>query len=91
MNQQVRRNGSRFPGDFMFQLTSEEAEALRSHFAASKTGRGGRRYLPLVFTEQGVAMLSSILNSERAILVNTICRASHQVMMLSRQSPNRHG
>ena len=70
LNQQVRRNLARFPEDFMFQLTPEEAESLRSHFATSKTGSGGRRYIPLVFTEQGVAMLSTVLNSERAILVN---------------------
>ena len=68
LNEQVRRNISRFPEDFMFQLTEKEAGLLRSHFATSK--RGGRRYLPLVFTEQGVAMLSSILHSERAIQVN---------------------
>lgn len=70
LNEQVRRNLKRFPDDFMFQLTSEEAESLRSQFATSKQGRGGRRYAPYVFTEQGVAMLSSVLNSERAIEVN---------------------
>jgi len=83
-NQQVRRNLKRFPEDFMFQLTTEEAESLRSQFATSKLGpeslrsqfatskrgRGGRRYLPYAFTEQGVAMLSSVLNGERAIEVN---------------------
>ena len=70
LNEQVRRNIKRFPGDFMFQLTPEEMESLRSQIATSKKGRGGRRYLPFVFTEQGVAMLSSVLNSERAIQVN---------------------
>jgi len=70
LNEQVRRNLSRFPDDFMFQLTSDEAESLRSQFATSKRGRGGRRYAPYVFTEQGVAMLSTALNSERAIRVN---------------------
>jgi hypothetical protein len=70
LNEQVRRNLSRFPADFMFQLDGQEASALRSQFATSKKGRGGRRYLPYVFTEQGVAMLSSVLNSERAIEVN---------------------
>ncbi|MEW6740086.1 MAG: ORF6N domain-containing protein [Nitrospirota bacterium] len=70
LNEQVRRNISRFPDDFMFQLTSEETENLRSQFATSSSGHGGRRYLPYVFTEQGVAMLSSVLNSERAIAVN---------------------
>ncbi|MEW6416596.1 MAG: ORF6N domain-containing protein [Nitrospirota bacterium] len=70
LNEQVRRNISRFPDDFMFQLTSEESENLRSQFATSSSGHGGRRYLPYVFTEQGVAMLSSVLNSERAVQVN---------------------
>jgi hypothetical protein len=84
LNEAVKRNRRRFPSDFMFHLTKTEAEALRSQFAisktsqgalrsqiaTSKTGRGGRRYLPYAFTEQGVAMLSSVLNSERAIEVN---------------------
>ena len=70
LNEQIKRNPKRFPPDFMFQLTSEEAEILRSQFATSTLEWGGRRYLPYVFTEQGVAMLSSVLNSERAILVN---------------------
>ena len=70
LNEQVRRNRSRFPGDFMFQLTQEEVESLRSQFATSNQGRGGRRYAPYAFTEQGVAMLSTVLNSERAIRVN---------------------
>jgi hypothetical protein len=70
LNQQVTRNKQRFPEDFMFQLTKEEAESLRLQFATSNTGRGGRRYLPYAFTEQGVAMLSSVLNSEQAIEVN---------------------
>ena len=80
LNEQVRRNCSRFPRDFMFQLTTEETTALRSQIATSKTGRGGRRYAPLVFTEHGVAMLSSVLNSERAIQVNiAIMRAFVQL------------
>jgi hypothetical protein len=70
LNEQVRRNMTRFPADFMFQLTTEEAENLRSQFATSSSGHGGRRYLPYVFTEQGVAMLSSVLNSEQAVQVN---------------------
>jgi hypothetical protein len=70
LNEQVRRNLSRFPEDFMFQLTESEPHLLRSQFATSKGGRGGRRYLPYAFTEQGVAMLSSVLNSGRAIKVN---------------------
>jgi hypothetical protein len=70
LNEAVKRNRRRFPEDFMFQLTREEAGALTSQFAMSKPGRGGRRTLPYVFTEQGVAMLSTVLNSERAIAVN---------------------
>ncbi len=70
LNEQVKRNADRFPEDFMFQLTEEEWESLRSQFATSKEGRGGRRYAPLAFTEHGVLMLSSVLNSERAIQVN---------------------
>lgn len=70
LNRAVQRNLSRFPEDFMFQLTKEEFESLRYHFGTSKGGRGGTRYLPYAFTEQGIAMLSSVLNSERAIQVN---------------------
>ena len=70
LNEQVRRNRSRFPEDFMFQLTSTEAASLRSQIATSNEGRGGRRYAPYAFTEQSVAMLSTVLNSERAIQVN---------------------
>lgn len=68
--QQVRRNLARFPEDFMFQLTKSEASALRLQIATSNEGRGGRRYAPYVFTEQGVAMLSGVLRSDRAIAVN---------------------
>lgn len=70
LNEQVRRNLKRFPEDFMFKLTVEEFEALRSQIATSKDGKGGRRYQPFVFTENGVAMLSTVLNSEVAIEVN---------------------
>lgn len=70
LNEQVKRNADRFPEDFMFQLTDEEWESLRSQIATSKKGRGGRRYAPLAFTEHGVLMLSSVLNSERAVQVN---------------------
>src|SRR4030067_1437203 len=70
LNEQVKRNRGRFPEDFMFQLTASEAEILRSQIATSKKGGGGRRYRPYAFKEQGVAMLSSVLNSERAIQVN---------------------
>lgn len=73
LNEQVRRNVRRFPSDFMFPLTQEEYQSLRSHFATLETGRGRhRKYLPLAFTEQGVAMLSSVLNSQRAIDVNIV-------------------
>ena len=65
----VKRNIDRFPGDFMFQLTKEEFASLRSHFGTSSQW-GGRRYPPYAFTEQGVAMLSSVLRSPRAIQVN---------------------
>lgn len=70
--QAVKRNLSRFPDDFMFQLTAEEFAALRSQSVISNANRprGGRRYAPYAFTEQGVAMLSSVLRSKRAIQVN---------------------
>jgi len=68
LNQAVRRNRNRFPDNFMFQLTAKEYKNLRSQFVISSWG--GSRYLPMVFTEQGVAMLSSVLNSDRAIMVN---------------------
>ncbi len=68
LNRAVKRNLKRFPDDFMLQLTKEEVSNLKYHFGTSRWG--GRRYAPYVFTEQGVAMLSSVLNSERAIEVN---------------------
>ncbi len=68
--QAVKRNRARFPPDFMLQLSADESAALRSHIVTSKTGRGGRRYSPYAFTEQGVAMLSSVLRSPRAIAAN---------------------
>lgn len=68
LNLAVKRNFERFPNDFMFQLNKNEFEILRFQIATSRYG--GRRYLPYVFTEQGVAMLSSVLNSKRAIQVN---------------------
>ena len=64
-NEQIKRNLTRFPSDFMFRLTDEEFESLRSQFATSK--RGGRRYLPLAFTEHGAIMAASVLNSDRAV------------------------
>ncbi len=71
LNQAVKRNISRFPEDFMFQLSEDEAETSRSQIVTLKQGRGSNiKYLPFAFTEQGVAMLSSVLRSERAIQVN---------------------
>jgi hypothetical protein len=67
--QQVKRNLKRFPEDFMFQLEKAEVEVLRSQIATSNEGSGGRRYAPYVFTEQGIAMLSGVLRSDRAIAV----------------------
>lgn len=66
LNEQVKRNATRFPGDFMFRLTDEEAQALRSQFATSNT-RGGRRYLPYASTEHGAIMAASVLNSRKAV------------------------
>ncbi|WP_396182547.1 ORF6N domain-containing protein [Flavobacterium sp.] len=68
LKQAVRRNLHRFPSDFMFELSQVEFDSLRSQFVTSK--RGGLRYMPFAFTEQGVAMLSSVLNSEKAIAIN---------------------
>jgi ORF6N domain len=71
LNQAVRRNIDRFPEDFMFQLSAEEWDSLRSQSVTLEVGRGKfRKYTPYVFTEQGVAMLSSVLNSKQAIAVN---------------------
>lgn len=70
LNLAVKRNADRFPEDFAFQLTEKEVAGLRFQFETSKRGRGGRRYLPHAFTEQGVAMLSSVLRSSRAVQVN---------------------
>jgi len=69
-NEAVKRNATRFPAEFMFQLTDEEFAALRSQFATSNIGRGGRRYLPYVFTEHGALMAATILDSPRAIDVS---------------------
>jgi hypothetical protein len=81
--QAVKRNTKRFPDDFMFHITQEECDSLRSQIVTSK-GRGGRRYLPYAFTEQGVAMLSSVLHSDRAIEVNVaIMRAFVQLRRMS--------
>ena len=74
LNESVKRNIDRFPSNFRFQLSEEEASSLRSQFATSKlaeeNGKGGRRYLPYVYTEQGIAMLSAVLKSSVAIQVS---------------------
>lgn len=71
LKEAVRRNEKRFPRDFMFELTRKEFDSLRTQFATLKTGRGQHsKYLPYAFTEQGVAMLSSVLNSDKAIEAN---------------------
>ena len=73
LNKAIKRNLSRFPEDFMFRLTAEEAECLRFQNGMSKRrGRGGRRYLPYAFTEHGVVMLCSVLKSERAVQMNVL-------------------
>ena len=70
LNRAVKRNIERFPDFFMFQLTEDESKSLRCQFGISKKGKGGRRYLPFVFTEHGVLMLSSVLNNKKAISIN---------------------
>lgn len=70
LNKAVSRNKDRFPEDFMFKLTNQEVAALRFQFGTSTNARGGRRYLPYAFTEQGIAMLSSVLRSKKAVQVN---------------------
>lgn len=72
LNQAVRRNLDRFPADFMFHLNDEELENLRSRNVTSSAGHGGSRYRPYAFTEHGVAMLSSVLSSKRAIALNIL-------------------
>jgi hypothetical protein len=88
LNKAVKRNQGRFPGDFMFQLTDKETESLRFQSGRSK-GRGGRRHRPYALTEQGVAMLSSVLNSERAVQVNiAIMRTFVQLRRLMDSNAN---
>ena len=67
LNEQVKRNRGRFPGDFLFQVSAGEQKALRSQIATSNSGQGGRRYLPYAFTEHGAIMAATVLNSERAV------------------------
>ena len=91
LKQAVKRNIKRFPTDFMFELNKEEFEFLRSQFVTSNQ-RGGTRYMPFAFTEQGVAMLSSILNSEVAIEINIrIMRAFIAVrQLIGNPPPDKH-
>lgn len=94
LNRQVKRNLGRFPQDFMFQVDDDEAAALRCQIGISKPGgRGGRRYLPYAFTQEGVAMLSSVLRSERAVLVNiAIMRAFvrlREILLSNKDMANR--
>ena len=67
LNQQIKRNRKRFPGDFLFRISAREFEILRSQIVTSSDGHGGRRYLPHAFTEHGAIMAATVLNSERAI------------------------
>jgi hypothetical protein len=88
LNEQVKRNMQRFPADFMFKLDFKEFSSLRSQIATSNL-RGGQRYMPMAFTANGVAMLSSVLNSERAIQINIqIMRIFTKVRHLSGSSIN---
>ena len=91
LKQAVKRNIKRFPTDFMFELNKEEFEFLRSQFVTSNQ-RGGTRYMPFAFTEQGVAMLSSILNSEVAIEINiSIMRAFVAIrQLIANPPPDKH-
>jgi hypothetical protein len=95
INEQVKRNMERFPEDFMFNLTSDEYEILRSQIATSSSKHGGRRYQPLVFTENGVAMLSTVLNSKKAIQVNIaimrIFTKLRSFLVLEKELVNRMG
>jgi len=80
LNKAVKRNIERFPQDFMFQLTKEEYQNLKFQIGTSKSEHGGRRFMPFAFTEQGVAMLSSVLQSSQAIAINIqIMRAFVQI------------
>jgi len=72
LNQAIKRNASRFPADFMFQLSEAETAALRSQNVTSNVGRGGRRYRPFVFTEHGVVMAANVLNSPRAVQISVL-------------------
>ena len=89
LNQQVRRNADRFPGDFAFQVTADEFAGLMLQIATSKKGRGGRRKLPLVFTEHGAIMAANVLNSPRAVQMSVfVVRAF--IKMRETLGENRH-
>ena len=86
LNQAVKRNIKRFPNDFMFQLSDKEYENLKSQFVTSSSKHGGRRYMPFVFTEQGVYMLATVLKSDVAIEVNiAIMRTFTKLRKFSKQ------
>lgn len=83
LNQAVSRNRERFPSDFQLRLTADEADSLRSQTVTSKVGRGGRRYLPFVFTEHGAVMLASVLNSAAAVAASIqVVRAFVRLRMI---------
>jgi len=85
LNEQVKRNQRRFPDDFMFRLTKDQAENLMSQIATSSSGYGGRRKLPYVFTEHGAVMLAAVLNSETAVAASIqIVRAFNRLRQLAR-------
>jgi hypothetical protein len=89
LNQQVRRNADRFPADFAFQVTADEFAGLMLQIATSKKGRGGRRKLPLAFTEHGAIMAANVLNSPRAVQMSVfVVRAF--VKMRAMLGDNRH-
>jgi len=88
LNEQVKRNRERFPRDFMFQLTANESEVLRSQFATSRPSHGGRRYTPYVFTEHGAVMLASVLKSRVAVAASVrIVRGFVRLRRLSQEYP----
>lgn len=93
LNLAVRRNPKRFPADFMFRLTATEIDSLLLQNARAKTGRGGRRTAPAAFTELGVAMLSSVLKSERAVQMNILIMRAfvrmRELMAFNRDLPAR--
>jgi len=89
LNQAVKRNINRFPIDFMFQLSDNEWDSLRSQIVTSNS-KGGRRYLPYAFTEQGVSMLSSVLNSDKAIEINiAIMRIFVKIRQIASQETSK--